>query len=51
MEARIKVAAGARKEYVEELPDGRYLVSVRAPKKGGRANQRVCELLAEHFNV
>lgn len=50
-EYRIKVTIGARKESVETLRDGRLLVSVRVPPKDGRANDRVCELLAQYFDV
>lgn len=48
---RVKVTSGVRKESVCELPDGRYAVSVDADRKGGAANMRVRELLAEHFSV
>ncbi len=40
-----------KKEFVEELPDGRLLVSVCAKPKSGLANERVCSLLAEYFGV
>ncbi|MEK9177099.1 MAG: DUF167 domain-containing protein [Patescibacteria group bacterium] len=51
MEVRIRVKPGAKKESVSPLPDGRLEVSVKARPVGGRANQRILELVAEHFNV
>lgn len=51
MEYRIKVTAGAKKESVAVGRDGRLLVSVSAPREDGKANERMCELLAAHFGV
>lgn len=51
MELRVKVLTGAREEGIAELSDGRYVVSVKAKPKGGRANARVRELVAEHFGM
>lgn len=49
MRISVSVKPNSRKESVEELPDGSYLVRVNAPPTEGRANERVIELLAEHF--
>jgi len=51
MEIRVKVIPGAPRESVEEKPDGRYLVAVSAKAEEGRANERMCELLARYFGV
>lgn len=48
---RIKIIPHSRKEYVEESKDGRLIVAVRAPREEGKANERLCEMLAEHFAV
>lgn len=51
MEYRVKVIANTKKESVTVGRDGRLLVSVSAPRKEGKANERMRELLAEHFGV
>lgn len=50
-EFRVKVLTGVKRELIEEGADGRFLVSVAAPRKEGRANERVRALFAEHFLV
>jgi uncharacterized protein (TIGR00251 family) len=51
MEYRIKVIANSKKEGVTELSDGRLEVRVDAPRKEGRANERVCEIVADYLHV
>jgi uncharacterized protein YggU (UPF0235/DUF167 family) len=51
MEYRVKVTVGTKKECVHVGPDGRLRVSVSAPREAGKANERLRELLAEHFGV
>ena len=51
MEVRIRVKTEAKKEGVVHLRDGRLEVSVREKPEAGRANERVVELVARHFNV
>lgn len=51
MRIRVKVNAGAQTESVRELEDGSLQVRTRAPASRGKANKRVLELLAEHFDV
>jgi len=46
----VKAHAGARKEQVSE-EDGIYKVSVNVAPENGKANKRICELIAEHFGV
>jgi uncharacterized protein (TIGR00251 family) len=45
----LKVTAGARKESVEKISDARYLISVREPAEGNRANKRVLEIFCNIF--
>jgi uncharacterized protein (TIGR00251 family) len=47
MKITIQVKPNSRKEGIEELPDGSYLVKVNAPPVEGKANERVVELLSE----
>lgn len=50
-DVRIKIIPNSRKEFVEESKDGRLVVAVKAPRSEGKANERLCELLALHFSV
>lgn len=49
MKITVQVKPNSRTETVELLPDGTWVVRVRVPPIEGRANERVQELLAEHF--
>lgn len=49
MRLRVVVKPNARKNAVEVREDGSLFVHVSAPPREGRANQKVVELLAEHF--
>lgn len=48
---RIKIIPNSRKEFIEESKDGRLVVAVKAPRSEGKANERLCALLALHFSV
>jgi hypothetical protein len=48
---KIRVSTGAKTEKVEQMSDGSFKVRVNAPPEKGKANERVIELLAEHFQV
>jgi len=48
---KIRVSAGAKTEKVEKMTDGSFKLRVNAPPEKGKANERVVELLAAHFNV
>lgn len=47
----IRVVPGAKREFIDRLENGVYHITVKEPAEDGRANQRVREILAEHFNV
>jgi len=46
----VKVKVGASQDTLV-IEKGRVLISVRAKAEGGKANERVQELLAKHFGV
>ncbi len=48
---KIRVSAGAKTEKVEEMADGSFKVRVNAPPEKGKANERMVELLATHFDT
>lgn len=47
----VKVSAGARTEKLTETSPDSFKARVQTPPEKGRANERVAELLAEHFSV
>lgn len=49
MKINVRVKPNSRVEGVEETAPGEYLVRANAPPVEGAANERVTELLAEHF--
>lgn len=51
MKITVQVKPNSKKEMVEMLTDGTYLVRVNAPPVEGKANERVIELLALFFKV
>lgn len=51
MYIRVRVSAGAKKEIFTANSDGSFLVSVKEPAEGNRANTRVLELVAEHYGI
>lgn len=48
---KVKVSAGAKTEKLEEIAPDVFKVRVSAPPEKGKANSRVAELLAKHFEV
>lgn len=51
MYVKVEVTPGAKRDSVRETGEHRFAISVREKAKRGMANERVRELLAEHFNV
>ncbi len=51
MKITVQVKPNSKKEAVERLADGTYVVRVNAPPVEGKANERVIELLAQHLGV
>ncbi len=50
-EIKVRVTPNAPREYLEEAPFNTLRVGVTEPTEGDRANDRVRELIAEHFSV
>ena len=51
MKIEVIVKTNARKTLVEPVGPTSFRVFVNAPPQEGRANEAVCEALAEYFNV
>ncbi|HDO23772.1 MAG TPA: DUF167 domain-containing protein [bacterium] len=51
MKISVKVKTGAKKEKVEEISAGVFLVSVKEQPEKGKANQAVIKALAKHFKA
>lgn len=48
---RAVITPGARKERIQQAPEGGFTISVREEAVGNKANERVRELLALHFHL
>ncbi len=48
---KVRAKPKSKVEYVKELEKDLYEVAVKEPPEAGRANERIIELLAEHFGV
>ncbi|NPA12994.1 MAG: DUF167 domain-containing protein [Aquificae bacterium] len=51
MKIQVKVKPSSKKEGIRQIEEGYLEVRVNKPPEKGKANQRVVELLAEHFGV
>ncbi|MEJ7615062.1 MAG: DUF167 domain-containing protein [Candidatus Fervidibacter sacchari] len=51
MRLTVKVKPSAKKEGISVSTNGILEVAVSAPPEKGKANERLIELLAEHFGV
>ena len=51
MEINVRVVPNARTSEVLRIDDTNYRVRVDAPPTGGKANGRLVEILAAHFDV
>jgi len=45
----VDVKPGAKENRIERIGEGWYIVSVRAPRKKGKANVEIIKLLQKHF--
>ena len=48
---KVRAKPKSKVEYVKEVEKDLYEVAVKEPPEDGRANERIIELLAEHFGV
>lgn len=51
MYIKVNVSPGAKKEKIDEYDDNRFRIAVRQKAERNMANDRVRELIAEHFGV
>ena len=51
MKIKVKAKPNARKNEVNRLDENYYEVRVTAPPEKGKANEKIRELLAKHFNL
>lgn len=49
MKITVQVKPNSKKESLEQLPDGSFLVRFNVPPIEGRANERLIEMLSDHF--
>ncbi len=48
---RVRAKPRSKLECVKEIEKDLYEVAVKEPPEDGKANERIVELLAEHFRV
>ena len=51
MYLKVRVVPGSKKESFVQENDDIFAISVREPAERNMANDRVCELVARHFNI
>lgn len=51
MRVKVKVKPGSNREGVREVSEGEIEVRVSVPPERGKANERVIQLIAEHYGV
>lgn len=51
MKIFVKIKPQSKKNRLEKQDDGDYIAYVKEPAREGRANEAVCDLLADYFNV
>lgn len=50
MKIQVNVKTNSKKQSIEVLEDGAFLIRINVPPVEGKANKRVIELLSEYFN-
>lgn len=51
MYIKVKVEAGAKKEFIKKKSEDTYIISVKEKAERNMANKRVCELMANLFGI
>ncbi len=51
MNINVRVTPNSKTPSIIRIDDSNYTAKVNAPASEGRANERLVEMLAEHFNV
>ncbi len=51
MYLHIRITPKSKKDSIEQIGELRYAVAVKEPAEENRANERMCEIVAEHFSV
>jgi hypothetical protein len=51
MKLSIKVKTNAKKNTVEKISDDNFIIQVTTSPQKGKANEKIIELLADHFKV
>jgi uncharacterized protein YggU (UPF0235/DUF167 family) len=51
MYIKVKVQAGAKNEEIKRKNNDTFLIKVREKAERNLANKRVCELLAQYFEI
>ena len=51
MKIYVKAKPGSRKEFVKKVDDTHFVVAVKEPPIGGKANRAVIRSLAEYFHI
>ncbi len=51
MKIQVKAKTKAKKELVEKVKENSFLVSVKEPPIGGKANAAVVKALAKYFKI
>lgn len=51
MKISVQVKTNSKIESIEEVETNSFVIRTRTPPIEGKANERLVEVLAEHFNV
>ena len=47
----VKAKPGAKEEKIEKIDEINFVIWVKAPPKGGKANRAIAKAIATYFNV
>ena len=51
MKIFVKAKPGAREEAIEKISDTNFVIAVKEPPRGGKANRAITRALAEYFHA